>query len=498
MKRITETQYILNPDYNFRNDIKRSVIIANSESQCEYSNQEWLSFIHPVQAMILSFFSSPIAIDNVVENLIDFLNLNKEEVLNLINPFIENKETIFTQYNGATFKFPKRIIVKYESHLKINYTYAPEDFIYKELDFETARLMKSPSAITVMVTNRCVTNCIYCYADRSKEMSCIIPFERIKELIEEAKILKIKDVHVSGGEFFLYERWHDLLEELYKHGYEKIFISTKVPIKEEDIIKLKQFPNLSFQFSFDSLSGDKLQRILGVSRSYLTKMKKTFEKMDEYGISYHVLSILTKINSDKKDLLELHNYLSTLKKIKKWQVRIAFKSLYSSTEFETIKLQENERIETLKYVDELNKLQKITVEIDKSNLERGYFSAEKGSKSFSGASCSANRSHMFILPDGNVTICEQMYWKKRFIIGNILNNSIEEVWNSAESLKWVNLTKNDFRDESACKNCEMLDECCNKYPNKCWADVLKVYGDENWDFPDPRCNKAPKFLYDII
>lgn len=28
--------------------------------------------------------------------------------------------------------------------------------------------------------------------------------------------------------------------------------------------------------------------------------------------------------------------------------------------------------------------------------------------------------------------------------------------------------------------------------NRCWAEILKAYGDENWDYPDPRCIKAPK------
>ncbi len=491
-------KFILNPDYNFRNDIKRSVIIANSESQCENSNKEWLSFIHPAQAMILSFFSNPITIDKAVENLTEFLSLNKKETIALINPFIENKETIYTQYNGATFRFPKQIVIKYKKQLKINYTYTPEDFTYSELDFESARLMKCPSSITIMVTNRCVTNCIYCYADKNNDFSCTIPFDRIIDLIVESKKIKLKEIQIGGGEFFLYDRWYDLLKELYKHGYEKIFISTKIPIKKEDIIKLTQFTNLTFQFSFDSLSPQKLYEILGVSGNYAANMKKTLETMDEYGISYHVISILTRLNADKNELLEMLNYLSSLKKIKCWQVRIAFKSLYSTNDFEKIKLQKQEREEALKNIDELNKLQKLRIDIDKSHLDRGYFTAEKGSKSFPGAVCSANRSHMYVLPDGNVTICEQMYWKQKFIIGNILNNSIEEVWNSPASLKWVNLTKDDFREESACKNCEILDECCNKYPNKCWADVLKVYGDENWDFPDPRCNKAPAFIYDII
>ncbi|NVO10828.1 MAG: radical SAM protein [Bacteroidales bacterium] len=495
---ISEDLYVLNPDYNFKNDIKRSIIIANSDAQCEQTNTEWVSVIHPVQAMILSFFSNPISIDKAVEDLSEFLSLSKEETLNIIKPFIENKEAIFTEYNGHNFKFPKQIIIKYHENLKILYTYKPDEFVYKELDFDSVRLNQSPAVITIMVTNRCVTNCIYCYADKSQEVTCTIPFERIKELIKEAKNLKIKSIQIGGGEFFLYKNWYELLSELYKYGFYKNFISTKVPISENDIIKLKQFPYLTYQFSFDSLSEQKINKILDVPGSYVEKMKHTLELMDKHGLSYHVISVLTNLNSNKEELTEMHSYLSTLKNIKEWQARIAYRSLYSSTEFESIKLQEQDRQDVFAHLEELNNLKTLKVSIDKSVIEKGYFTAENGSKSFLGSSCSANRSHMYILPEGNVTICEQMYWKKRFIIGNILENSIEEVWNSAASLKWVNMKKEDFRDESACKNCELLDECYNKYPNKCWADVLKVYGDENWDYPDPRCKKAPAFINPII
>ncbi len=493
-----EQLFVLNPDYNFKNDIKRSIIIANSFNQCEMSVSEWDSIIHPVQAMILSYFSNPITIEKAVDNLSVFLEISKEETQNIIKPFIENEEDIFTEYDGHVFRFPKKIIIKYHNNLKIEYTYTPEDFAYSELDFETYRLFHSPSSISIMVTNKCVTNCVYCYADKKQEISCQIPFERIQEILAEAKRLKIASVNIGGGEIFLYKKWYELFCELKKYGYDKFLISTKIPINENDIIKLKQFPFLTYQFSLDSLSEKKIKRILDVSGNYIKNMKHTLELMDKHGLTYHVQSVLTNLNSDKECLTEMFNYLSTLKNINHWEARIAFRSLYSSTEFESIKLQEQERLEAFGHLDGLIKKDTLKVNVDKSYLERGFFSSDCGSKGFPGASCSANRSHIYILPEGNVTICEQMYWKKRFIIGNILENSIEEVWNSPASIKWVNMTKDDFRNESACKTCDKIDDCFNKYTNRCWADILKVYGDENWDFPDPRCNKAPAFIYPII
>jgi hypothetical protein len=35
-----------------------------------------------------------------------------------------------------------------------------------------------------------------------------------------------------------------------------------------------------------------------------------------------------------------------------------------------------------------------------------------------------------ILPDGQVTICEEQYWQPNFIIENILTNTIDEIWQS--------------------------------------------------------------------
>ncbi|NVO10826.1 MAG: radical SAM protein [Bacteroidales bacterium] len=491
-------KYVLNPDYNYKNDIKRTLITYNSINQCETSSKGWFSIIHPIQAMLLSFFSTPTTLEQALENLSEFLDLSKLEAEKIISPYIENEEIIHTEYDGVVFSFPKKIIIEYSEKLKINYEYKPEDFVFQELDFETQRLFHCPSSITVMLTNQCVTNCLYCYADREKNIICSIPFSRIKEIISESKKLRIKNINLGGGEFFLYNRWYELLCELSNSGYDRNLISTKIPINENDIKKLKQFPNLTFQISFDLITKEKINQLLGVQKSYIDKMKHTLELMDKYELPYHVISVLTNLNSGKEELSEMYNYLSTLKRIKEWQVRIAYRSLYTSNEFEKIKLDKQSRDDAFIYLDELNKLNTLKIGIDKSYINRGFFTAEQGSKSFPGASCSANRSHIYILPDGNVTICEQMYWKNKFIIGNILENSIEEIWNSPAALKWVNFTKDDFRDESPCKNCELLDECYNKYPNKCWADVLKVYGDENWDYPDPRCKKAPAFINPII
>lgn len=126
-----------------------------------------------------------------------------------------------------------------------------------------------------------------------------------------------------------------------------------------------------------------------------------------------------------------------------------------------------------------------------------FFKSKNGSCEFNGGRCSANTIHMFILPDGKVTICEQLYWKDRFIIGNLRKNNISEVWNSDRALALANMPQEEYSPDSACRNCDIFDKC-KKNMNSCYTNILKVYGEEHWDYPDPRCAKAPRNISENI
>jgi len=103
---------------------------------------------------------------------------------------------------------------------------------------------------------------------------------------------------------------------------------------------------------------------------------------------------------------------------------------------------------------------------------------------------------MIILPDGRVTICEELYNHPQFIIGDVSTHSIMEVWNSEKALKLFNIERESISDKSTCKKCEGFDSCRHN-KGVCWKIILMAYGNENWDFPDPRCPQAPE-MYNKI
>jgi radical SAM protein with 4Fe4S-binding SPASM domain len=94
------------------------------------------------------------------------------------------------------------------------------------------------------------------------------------------------------------------------------------------------------------------------------------------------------------------------------------------------------------------------------------------------------------LPTGDISICEELYFDKNLKLGNILNNSIMEMWNSEQAKNLFYISKNTFPKESYCSKCAEFNDCRHKL-GICWVDVISAYGEENWQYPSPECPYAP-------
>jgi radical SAM protein with 4Fe4S-binding SPASM domain len=486
----TEKKIIFNHFYKLRHDIKRSHILAPSFVEKKYASfvqPRWMSRIHPIYAMIFSFLSEPVLISDLVKELSYFLEMSEKDVETLIKPFISNKEMVVTNYKGTVNCFPQNIVIE-EGHSFCNVVrYTPQQFAYQKIDLKQERFYTAPASILFMVNNHCYTDCVYCYANKSVKAKPL-PFDKVKDIVLQAKKLGVAVFTIVGGEVFLYKNWKKLLDFLIENGYKESLVSTKVPLSEKDIIDFKSY-GIPVQISLDSLDSAVLKQILNVKSGYGEKIKQTITDIDKHGINFQVSTVLTTYNETINHLKSLHDFLVPLKNLRRWEIRIGFKSLYSRGDFDRMKLSKDSINTINQWVEEIKKTTSINILWSIDSGEK-YFKSEGGSRKFIGSRCSANYSNIVILPDGKVTICEQLYWNPRFIIGDVSEQSIKEVWNSPKALELAFPKREHIRNESACKKCSIFEECFS-FPNKCYADVLKGYGDENWDYPDPRCAKAP-------
>ena len=371
--------------------------------------------------------------------------------------------------------------------------YHPEDFYFQEIDLEQQRSIVSPRTAVFMPNNNCTTDCVYCYADRSsghKQMA----FEQVSAIIRQCKDLNMASFSLTGGDIFRYPYWKELLTAIVENGFSIGLISTKTPLSLEDVEFLKKY-NVNLQFSLDTVYPVYMKKILGMNAVYWEKVKQTFGYFETIGLTVKVATVFTVYNATAQQLTDLSSFFKQFKVISLWEIRVAMKSLYSKANFEELKISKETLEEIDKKIQALEKEVAFHISWTKNDI-RHYFEGKNGSKSFGGSRCSANYSNIMILPDGKVTICEQLYWNPKYIIGDLTKQTITEVWNSPRALELAFPKRDYFRAVSPCKTCKLFDECY-AFQNRCIVDVLKGYGTENDDYPDPRCAMAPLFISEL-
>ncbi|MDR3286965.1 MAG: radical SAM protein [Prevotellaceae bacterium] len=492
-----DKKYIINPNYCIRGDDNRVLITTKYKypeleryGAITFSNN-FFSFWHPYFAAMISFFTGEFILDEQLQKMENYLGIERETIKQIIKPFFENKEILSKKEGEAIVFVPENLIIEYCNNFPVRKQNL-EEFVFTDIDLTTARLNR-PLDCTLMLNTKCVTNCVYCYADR-QNINAELPINKIKKLITEAKQIGMNNFDVLGGELFLYSEWKELLKVLIENGYHP-YISTKVPVSKRDIAYMKSIGLRYIQISLDSVNSSILQQMLNVKDSYYGKIKETIENLNEAGIDIIIHAILTSLNSKKESVINLLDYLSDIEYIIKINLTpVAYTRFKDRKNFEQLCCTDDD----IKLVNQTinNYRQKYNKDYIVGNLEKYedvQFSNKTTEKFNKRGFCTGNTRYFYILPDGKVTFCEQMYWSSKFIIGDITNMSIMEFWNSDFAKNFNKNKQKAMTQDSKCFDCRDFEKC-HFEKGVCWKMIIESYGDKNWDFPDPRCPKAPQVL----
>lgn len=89
------------------------------------------------------------------------------------------------------------------------------------------------SEISIEILQRCPNRCIYCSSHSNPQATHIIPFEIIKNVIDDAKSLGCKTVCLSGGEPFLHPQILDIISYISKQQLTCYVYTSGIYIKDE-------------------------------------------------------------------------------------------------------------------------------------------------------------------------------------------------------------------------------------------------------------------------
>jgi radical SAM protein with 4Fe4S-binding SPASM domain len=490
-------KYIFNPAYHLFNDSKRIIVSENPRRETidPLSKDAFAAFIHPVHALALTYFDGEIPFDETVSLISENLDINLQKTIELFKLLVENEEQIFCNVDkDITSVFPPRTLIPYEDRLKsYQKYYSVQDLFipHEELDFITERFFK-PLEILHVINLKCHTNCIYCYADKKNQNGYTpLSHKRILELIDEAHELGIKKYDFNGGEVLLQHRWEEILERATSYNFAP-YISTKMPLTEDMVKRYKNTGMEDIQISIDSLNEKTLKRMVLANNGYLDELKNTFYYLEKHDISVSTNSIITNYNKSEKELKDLFDFLLSYENIKTMRIAFSGYSLHISDNNNAKMMVTAEDVKKVKDLFNLLKPQlssNRTLIVGDINTSENDFRFTQ--KNFSErARCTGNLSSFCILPDGKATYCEELYWHPAFIIGDLSQQSINEMWNSDRAKSIFAFSSEMVSEKSVCKECSQYEKC-RPVPGVCFKEIIGVYGKNNWDYPDPRCPYAP-------
>lgn len=406
------------------------------------------------------------AIDKFVQQLID--NTDHKE---------------FRLSETQSIVFPKALLKRYSQK--------PHPIIHEEKTFDgsgdfTIKRPLVPLSANFMVTTNCTTDCIYCYANR--RLSPTLSTEKILSLLKELHDQGTINVTLTGGDIFAHPDWRVILKSVRDYDY-KPFLSTKTPLDYKQVKYLRDLGYEEIQFSLDSIYSDILKNLINVKIGYLDKVTSFLNHCSKLELNVLVRSVLTKLNSSKERVSSLYDYLSSFDCVKEWIMTPAFFSKYKEKEYKSLEVANEDLIWIYEFTQKANRAFKIGLN---KISEKGYILKRFGSpKEYvrNNQICMANTTSISILANGDCSVCEMLYDNPEYLIGNVNESSIREIWNSEKALRLYSMTQCQFPQSSPCKSCEVFEQCRNDFGKRvCYLDITKS-GKTKWH-PDPRCPHA--------
>ncbi len=305
---------------------------------------------------------------------------------------------------------------------------------------------------TVIVTYRCNAKCNMC--NRYKEPS--LPEEEITiETIR--KLPQMYFTNITGGEPFTRTDLKEIVRELYKKS-DRIVISTNGFYTDRIIDLCKEFPEIGIRISIEGLeeTNNEIRGLPdGFNRGYSTLEKLVKMGLKDIGFG------MTVQDKNAKDLVALYKLSNEM------NVEFATASLHNSFYFvESNNIIHDRLMVSQKFEDLINELLKSN---SPKKWFRAYFNHGLINYIFSQKRllpCNMAFDTFFIDPYSDIMPCNGT--KNKEVMGNLVKNSWEEIWNSeqAENVR--------LKVRHCDRNCWMIGSVSPAMHKQIWIPIVWI------------------------
>lgn len=325
--------------------------------------------------------------------------------------------------------------------------------------------------VSLRVTMACNLRCKHCYSIAGKKLNNELSLKEIKKIINDLKQLGTIRIFFTGGEPFIRPDILEILKYTDDNNF-AIYISTNGTLINLKIINfLKSLKHLrTFQISLDGLNRthDSIRGVKGIFNKVINTIKLIKKELKNTKIA--IISVLMKENINEID------------KLLKLAIKLNVDIFGLVTLYPVRRSSEAEDVTFLEKYKLFKKLSEIYT-ARKTKLKLGLLvppaiipSSLKELEYGCGYICTFP-SYLGINANGDVAPCDGLLTYKEFILGNVREDSLEEIWNYPLMKKLRKIKPSEIR--GVCQKCKYLSFCMGG----CRARAYLEYGDFRAPYP---------------
>ncbi len=433
-----------------RNDQNNFVLYKNSAAEIQYL------VLSPLQAIIAPFLNGKYSAKELSSIWLELTKPFQPEVIpfrTIIGELID--EGIVSDYGRSSLDIE-------ESPLFI-----PDLLRYVWPVERTTQ----PLTALVSLTNTCDASCKYCYAERKRivELSKSDWFT----VFDKLSAAQMTIVDIGGGDPFCRQDILELLEEMLRRKF--VFnVSTKSYIDSDRAAVLGALDwdtsstgTHQFQISVDSIDDSIASSMAGI-RNHVYKTKRSLKNLMAEGVTPRIKCVLTPGNlSGIERFVEEFGMLG----VESFQFVQYGRSLYRHDDSLFLSLSQKKSLSNQfkKIIQSYSDLH--IVYQDDTSISNCQFTSQEWNDR---VICTGGRSALLIMPNGDVTLCDQLPHEDAFIVGNIISDDLDTIWNSNKLDSFIHPSKSKF-EGSVCFECDDFSEC-HHGKGYCYRDSYLAFG----------------------
>lgn len=322
-------------------------------------------------------------------------------------------------------------------------------------EYKKSNLNFFPWSIEIHPTSKCNFKCVHCSYKKRNENKISLSQKCMAKLIDSIIRINVKGVYFSGGgEPLTFPNIEQHIKRLNDNGVEVALITNGSLVRKKDlgIISLLNYIAVSIPSCNSSLykeitSNDCFEDVINLPDYIKTKNSSTIVGLRVVISTYNYKTIFEMLST-----LQQKNF------------DYAFFKVIRDYEGNGYGLSSNEIAELKKMIE----IRASEINPDYTNLLNIF----EFSKEYSGNKCWANEFRLLcnIHSNGDVYLCIPQIGNPEYSIGNLNENSLEELWNSFKHEEVI-CKLNSLYEMGNCKNCRaiaynrIINELIVKVPN---------------------------------